>query len=107
MAKSKRPVLSQYEPPSVRATRVVEDRGSVYGPPTPIYLDLADHMNIWLRIPGVSDPEGIVRSMNALDGAVFNIFLKLCREKYMPGHADNMTDICGYANVYEMIERDM
>jgi len=93
--------------PSERATQVVKERGATYGDPTPIYQDWADYMTIWLRINGVTDPEGLIRDVVPSDGAISNIFLKLARMKHGANHPDNPTDICGYVNVFEMIERDM
>jgi Domain of unknown function (DUF6378) len=77
--------------PSERATQVVHDRGKSYGHPAPIYEKVAA---IWSEILDTSvSPQQVALCM---------IALKLGRECVKPLE-DNITDICGYANVYEMI----
>jgi len=76
--------------PSERATEIVKgDRAKKYGDPTPIAVMAAQLWGDWLglRIRPVD-----VQMMMALH--------KIARERFAP-QEDNLTDICGYVNIYE------
>lgn len=77
--------------PSERATEVVQKRQKTYGHPTPVHESAAA---FWSEILNTSvKPEQVTLCLLAL---------KLAREIHKP-LPDNLTDICGYANVYEMV----
>jgi hypothetical protein len=77
--------------PAQRAVEAVRIRRGQYGHPAPIYEKVA---GMWSEILDTSvSPQQVALCM---------IALKLGRE-CVKHHDDNLTDICGYANVYEMI----
>lgn len=78
--------------PSERATEVVNQRQGQYGHPGPIYKRWIDMVNL---IEGTHIPHE--------HGALLLILLKIARE-YSNPYEDNITDIAGYANVYEMVK---
>lgn len=76
--------------PSERATEIVKgDRAIRYGNPTPIAITASELWSDWL---GVKVTPTDVQMMMALH--------KVAREKHAP-QEDNLTDICGYVNIYE------
>lgn len=87
------------ELPSVRATKIVEQRQGQYGHPGDIYEDVAKMWNIWLRIEGT---EEVIAPIQATDVAMMQALLKICRER-SKHLEDNEDDVCGYMNVRRMI----
>ena len=88
---------------SERATEVVNGRAAQqYGDPTPIAETAAQLWNTWLSIDGVTDPDGVVRVITAADVEMMMALHKVARERHAPGE-DNLTDICGYVNIYETV----
>lgn len=82
--------------PSERATQVVKDRGKTRGDPTPIAIATAI---MWGGYLG--------RAMSPEDVAMLNLLQKVAREKYGKSDPDNLTDIAGWADVYEMVKEGM
>jgi Domain of unknown function (DUF6378) len=81
--------------PSERATKVVQERGKQYGDPSPI-------METWWALCNAIPDEFQLR---AEYGAISMILLKIAREIHSKQHIeDHMTDVCGWANVYEMVK---
>jgi Domain of unknown function (DUF6378) len=78
--------------PAQRAAEVVKDRQGTYGHPSPVYERVAP---MWSEI--------LETTVTPLQIALCMIALKLGRECVRPNE-DNLTDICGYANVYEMMQ---
>lgn len=78
--------------PSERATETVKGRArQQYGDPRPIAATAAEFWNVWMK--GKREIEDTdVQMMMALH--------KVAREKHAP-QPDNLTDICGYVNIYE------
>jgi Domain of unknown function (DUF6378) len=83
--------------PSERATEVVKDRGTTYGDPTPIAETAAAFWNEWLRVIGT---EEVIRPIDATDVQMMMALHKVARERHSELE-DNLTDICGYVNIYE------
>ena len=78
------------ELPSERATAVVRGRAAKqYGDPRPIAITASELWSDWL---GVKVRPTDVQMMMALH--------KIARERHAP-QEDNLTDICGYVNIYE------
>ena len=79
------------ELPSERATAVVKGRAAEqYGDPVPIATTAAQLWNVWLDTDQITPSD--VQMMMALH--------KVARERHAP-QEDNLTDICGYTNIYE------
>ena len=82
------------ELPSERATQVVKERAAKqYGDPTPIATTAAYLWNNWLDTEIIHPSD--VQMMMALH--------KVARERHAP-QEDNLTDICGYINIYERVK---
>ena len=78
------------ELPSERATAVVKDRAAKqYGDPTPIATLAALLWSDWLGI-----------RVRPIDVQMMMALHKVARERHAP-QEDNLTDICGYINIYE------
>ncbi len=81
--------------PSERATEIVKgDRAKKYGDPTPIAKTAAELWNVWLG------PPETLRHIEATDVQMMMALHKVARERHAP-QEDNLTDICGYVNIYE------
>lgn len=81
--------------PSERATEVVKARGMVYGHPSVVY-EVAEAMY-----------QPIAEYLRGKPGegtAVFQICIKIARECVGQHSDDNLIDICGYTNVWAMIQ---
>ena len=77
--------------PSERATTIVKgDRAKKYGDPTPIAQTAAELWEAWLGD----------RVIRATDVQMMMALHKVARERHAP-QEDNLTDICGYVNIYE------
>ena len=85
--------------PSERATEVVQNRQETYGHPGPIYDFVAEMWNLWL---GVEGTEEVIRTIDSTDVAMMLALMKIGRQR-MKKNDDNLTDVCGYMNVYEMV----
>lgn len=79
--------------PSERATEVVKERGTEYGHPYPIFSVTAELWSAWLTDR---------RQINPEDVPIMMAMHKLARERQRPKD-DNITDVCGYMNTYEMM----
>ena len=78
--------------PSEVATEVVKQRGKVRGNPSPIFEATAAY---WSTLVGVH--------VSAKDVPLMMILHKIAREQY--GHdIDNLVDMAGFANTYEMMD---
>lgn len=74
------------------ALDVLESRQSTYGDPRPLMADVAAS---WSLIFGTTvTPAQVALCMCAL---------KLMREARAPGHADNWTDLAGYADLGRLL----
>lgn len=92
--------------PSERATQIVKERGKTYGDPTPIAITTCALWNDWLELPGVTDPEGLIRAIDPrADYGIMLALHKLARHRHSPDHEDHVDDVAGYMNVHRMIER--
>jgi Domain of unknown function (DUF6378) len=87
---------------SERATEVVKGRAAQqYGDPTPIAETAAEFWNTWLSAgTGVDE---VIRPIEASDVEMMMALHKVARERHAPGE-DNLTDICGYTNIYETVK---
>ena len=92
------PSMFPQELPSERATTVVKERGESYGHPGPIHADVAVLWNLWLGVEG----DEVIRPVDESDVAIMLMLLKVARQKWR-ANEDNLTDICGYADVHEMV----
>jgi len=85
--------------PSERATEVVKgDRAKKYGDPTPIAITASELWNAWLSA-GLGIDE-VIRPVEPTDVQMMMALHKVARERHAP-QEDNLTDICGYINIYE------
>jgi hypothetical protein len=99
-------MLSQGGSPSIRATEIVQQRRESYGNPNVHYARVAEFWNTWLSIPGVTDPEGIIRTISPEDIGMMMVLFKVGRESHKQ-QEDNRTDICGWTNVYEAMLQEV
>ena len=83
--------------PSERATTIViGDMRAMYGDPSPIAETARQLWSIWL----LNDDTGAIRELTRADVHMMLALHKVAREKHR--HIkDNLTDICGYVNLYE------
>lgn len=65
---------------------VLRDRNSAYGKPEDCFATIADFWSVWLG-----------HRVTAHDVGMCLALLKVARAKANPGHADNYTDLAGYA----------
>lgn len=85
--------------PSERATEVVKERGKTYGSPSPIAVTTSLLWNGWLYIDGT---EEVIHPISPTDVEMMMALHKIARERH--SHVDdNLTDICGYINVYDVV----
>jgi hypothetical protein len=82
--------------PSERATEIVKgSRRQVYGPPRPIAETAANLWTDWL-----TQEDGSLGPITPEDVQMMMALHKVAREKHRT-QPDNLTDICGYVNIYE------
>jgi hypothetical protein len=79
--------------PSARALKAVEDRQGTRGHPGPIAAATALLWSAYLAV-----------DIAVEDVAMLNLLQKVAREKYGNADPDNLTDIAGWADVYEMVK---
>lgn len=85
--------------PSERATEIVKQRGEQYGSPTPIAATTAELWNAWLGVEGTDE---VIHTIEPLDVEMMMALHKIARQRHRH-QDDNLTDICGYINVYDKV----